>query len=96
MGQFGKYNDRKMKKMAEDLYEKVLEGGIDEKFNLVSTYDLNVTISDRQITIDGMQSVNGIDYEPVKQRIRRCDDEDVFEILATTYLMMKILGEQGT
>ena len=94
MAQFGKYKDKDLEKMAMELYDKLEAGNIKEEFDLVTTSDIHVKMTDKQITVDGAQSVNGIDYQPIKQRIRRYDDEDVFEILAVSYLMMKLLGEQ--
>ena len=76
-------------KLTESIMERIENGGIHESFHLDVLSDVSVKITDKQILLSGKQIVNGNEYQPISDRIRRYDNEDGYMILAITYLMMK-------
>lgn len=93
MAQFGEYNDKQLEKIAKELFDRLEDGNVKEEFDLVSTSDLHVKLTDKQLTITGKQIINGNEYQPIKQRVRRYDDEYTFELLAVSYLMIKLFAD---
>lgn len=92
---YGKYDDKDMQKIAEELYERLDEGAFKEEFDISAVSDIHVKLTDKTITVTGKQSVNGVEYQPIRQFLRRYDDEYTYSILATSYLLMKLLSENG-
>lgn len=95
MAQFGNYNNKQLTEMVEEMYENLVENGVNESFDMKILSDIHVRITNNQLSIDGKQLINGNEYQPVKDRIRRSDNEDLFEALVISYLMMKAFGEEG-
>lgn len=86
MSNFGKYTQKNIEKMIMNLDEANEKNGIKKmEYDFIQTTEAHVKITENQIVITGKTLINGIDYQPIKQVIRRKDDEIMFEAILLTY-----------